>query len=481
MPCLIKKNKAFKLVKIVYLCLTLAVATQLGACKDDDIDSDVIEVPNTYDFKSLNQPEESSVNYRAATTRLLLIKELESLIESDYLQQVGEEQGETAVISILNTVYEGGTFNNSNSLVTTNIYDSSDIGSPTPIRAIKLEPSLSLIQKTYSDITPNINIKNLLPSDKNVLPLSKNGITKLLGWSHTIEPIHTYIDTKIQAWFRSIAQIAADGDPTTKYTSNINYKALLVNFLYGAIGYAQTTNSYLKDPIQLTSNQIEGTPTLIEKQHKWDMAFGYFGAPASITETSHEHLRNAEFIDINKDGLVDIYSEAIISDYINTSAGLDADSVYLSTNFTNNLMNSFLLGRALIDASPSSNDQKQLELTDQLKHKQQLIIEEWEKVIAAQMIHTINIIGRSAPYWEVLSSYDELYINNWSILKAQALILQFSPSSSFTYDELHQMHIDIGTQPYKQHALNSYLGKIFNLRQDLMLKFEFSDIDVENW
>ena len=133
---IIKKSVPFKV-------LPLAIAVSLAGCGDDNLNPDALNAPETYEFESKIQPGLSTVNYREATTRLMLIRELNHLIKSDYLQAYGENNTHEDVVNLLNRYYTIGTKANDQSLTSNNVYDEYDpegieLSGPTPLKSIEL-------------------------------------------------------------------------------------------------------------------------------------------------------------------------------------------------------------------------------------------------------------------------------------------------------------------------------------------------------
>ena len=94
----------FKKVALISLPLLLT------ACGDDDLDPDSINAPDVYNFTSLTDPSAvSSVDYKEATTRLVLIEELNYLIGSQYFLEYAESHGKDDAIILLNRAYTEGT------------------------------------------------------------------------------------------------------------------------------------------------------------------------------------------------------------------------------------------------------------------------------------------------------------------------------------------------------------------------------------
>ncbi len=173
-------------------------------------------------------------------------------------------------------------------------------------------------------------------------------------------------------------------DPLVGY----DYKQLISKFSMGAVFYNQAVDNYLDEKLSADNKPNnkpykEGT-AYTGKEHVWDEAFGYFGAPAHTLSLTPEDVvaitkRKADAFakaDANKDGVVDLKTEMAYG-HAYYAAGFDASG---KTDYLHTITKAFIDGRQLI------SDAKGEKLSD--KQRQQLmayanIIEtNWEQVIA---------------------------------------------------------------------------------------------------
>ena len=99
----------------------------------------------------------------------------------------------------------------------------------------------------------------------------------------------------------------------------MDYTQLVSKFLMGAVTYNQAVDNYLDEKLE-ADNKPNNKPykdgaAYTGKEHAWDEAFGYFGAPAHTLTISAQDVYNiakqkdATVADWNYDGMVDLYNE----------------------------------------------------------------------------------------------------------------------------------------------------------------------------
>ena len=104
-------------------------------------------------------------------------------------------------------------------------------------------------------------------------------------------------------------------DPLTGY----NYPQLISKFMMGAVFYSQAVDNYLDEKLE-ANNKPNNKPYkkgayYTGKEHSWDEAFGYFGAPAHAMKLNAKQAygiakkSDIKVADANDDGVVDLYTE----------------------------------------------------------------------------------------------------------------------------------------------------------------------------
>lgn len=171
-------------------------------------------------------------------------------------------------------------------------------------------------------------------------------------------------------------------DPLTGY----DYVQLISKFAMGAVFYNQAVDNYLDEGLE--ANKKPNNKPYKEgkhytgKEHVWDEAFGYFGAPAHTLTLEPKQVygiakrKDMQTADYNKDNVVDLYREMT---YAHAYYAADADKSG-KTNYLHTITKAFIDGRKLI----TSADGKVLtdKQRSQLKAYAKTIKTNWEKVLA---------------------------------------------------------------------------------------------------
>ena len=228
---------------------------------------------------------------------------------------------------------------------------------------------------------------------------------------------------------------AANAKGGVDLANGYNYSQLVSKFLMGAIFYNQAADNYLDEKLEANTkpNNKAYKPgkAYTGKEHVWDEAFGYFGAPAhALTLTAKQvydiaKKKDMAAADFNKDGVVDLYTEMTYA-HGYYAASFDKGG---KTNYFNNVVQAYLDGRNLLVASGAnilSNAER-----SKLKGYANTIKSNWEKVIAESVfkyagevyedIAKINtILGNNG---DVKKAYQK-YVKHWGEMKGFALALQ---------------------------------------------------------
>ena len=170
-------------------------------------------------------------------------------------------------------------------------------------------------------------------------------------------------------------------DPVTGY----NYPQLISKFMMGAVFYSQAVDNYLDEKMG-ADNKPNNKPYkkgahYTGKEHSWDEAFGYFGAPAHAMALNAKQAygiakrKDIKVADANGDGVVDLKTEMTFA-----HAYYAADSDKAGTKYMHTIVDAFIKGRQLIrDADGAAlTDQHRAKLMSYVK----VIKTNWERVIA---------------------------------------------------------------------------------------------------
>ncbi|MEM7196246.1 MAG: DUF4856 domain-containing protein [Pseudomonadota bacterium] len=239
----------------------------------------------------------------------------------------------------------------------------------------------------------------------------------------------------IEFWIDKAANTKGGFDPLTGY----NYPQLISKFAMGAVFYSQAVDNYLDEKLG-ADNKPNNKPYkdgayYTGKEHSWDEAFGYFGAPAhALTLDAGQAYGIAKKKDLgtadyNKDGKVDLYREMT---YGHAYYAADADKN--GTNYMPTIFQAFLDGRKLItDANGEALTDAQ---RSELVAYADVIKKNWEQVIAEaafkyagsvykdlEKLQTITETGGDAK--ETFAKYGK----HWGELKGFAMALETSGQS----------------------------------------------------
>jgi len=355
--------------KLILPVLSIALLTSCGD-KDKDENAKVSEgykVPTTYNFKN--------VSYSGQTDRLNMLKELTSYIKT------GHSVNTTLDADVLNAMYanEGHTWSS----------DAFPNGQPTK----------DLKSKTYEEARTDIvalfdSIAKYSGKDGG-----ENGQAGLVtGAERTI-------------------LVDANG---------MEYAQLIDKGIMGSCFYYSATSSYLSD--NKIGDAVDNT-TVIDgkgtaKEHHFDEAFGYFGAPIDFPS--------------NVEGL------GAWAKYCNK---MDAVAG------TNKIMDSFLKGRAAISNKDKSD---QNDAVADIKMQ-------WEKVSAATAIHYLNDAIKAADTADKLHVLTEAY----AFIKA----LEYNVDGSIKAAKIDEVLKSLGDNFW-----NTTNSKIEEARNILATAAELNDI-----
>ena len=122
----------------------------------------------------------------------------------------------------------------------------------------------------------------------------------------------------LEHMMQKASEVEGGFDPDTGF----DYTQLISKFAMGAVFYNQAVNNYLGKKMKIgekpNSKPYKEGSYYTGKEHSWDEAFGYWGAPAhSLTLSAEENYNVAKMKDLaaadyNGDGVVDLYSEIYI-------------------------------------------------------------------------------------------------------------------------------------------------------------------------
>lgn len=467
--------------KLLYSVLALS-SVALFACGDD------ATAILRYIFDSRFSPGTSSVATSGQVARQVLIADLNTEIatglDTRITNAVTTVDTQAEALAILNQYYTGGT----------------DTLGASPI-ALKTTPATK--QTSYTDISAGKKLQNKIAGN--------DAVTDHKDWDapgNFVGYTAASPDALIQTWLSAIAANTAtkaagtnrpdpiDASKSLKvYQSNdgLDLKQLVQKFLLGAITFSQGTDDYLDDATAgkglLAPNVQDGTKPYTKLEHQFDEGFGYFGAARNYNDYTDNEIRGKSgrdafkngYNDTDGDGAIDLLSEFNFGNSTN-AAKRDAGST-TGTDFTKSIFDAFVRGRAII--SNASDPLTTAEL-DALKAQRDIIVTNWEKAIAATVVHYINdVLGDMGKFGQTTYSYGD-HIKHWGELKGFALGFQFNPRSPMnTATRFADFHTKVGEKPVLPNAsaaaITAYKTALGEARDILQTAYNFDPSDVAGW
>ena len=404
------------------LFIGLLFTAGCGNEEDTEEEATAIEVPIAYTFNSRFIEGKSSVSYSGQTVRNLLWQDLKILTDS-----VGKSGAKVVAVADLNKLYDHKDNYNLKSLTTAE--------------------AIPLVADSYTAISTGKNLKGKISKDP------------VVGYDKPA-------DALIQEWFKIIAENSKDssklGTPAVYTDKNGADLSQMINkVLVGAVHYYQSTGVYLKAILEQDNAKQykdDKTKAYTAMEHKWDEAFGYFGAARDYLRYSDAQLAGktpAEFsFDSNGNGKIDFKSEYNFG--LSRNAG-KRDKGGSGVDFTQDIFQAFLTGRATIAGEGNIN---------QVAAQREIASTGMEKVIAATIVHYINdTLGDMSK----LGTADESKKNlnkHWSEMKGFTVALQYNPFKKVTDGNLNELHRIMGKGPsYAKPGSAEYKQAVANYKR----------------
>ena len=444
------------------------------APKDDGNDGNITtSIYDAEDYHFLSKlegsEEETSISYTGQTARQILIEDLKAQI-GDLASLTGASEDD--IRQALQDYVRGS----EDSLDATGVGNLNDIEYFFSKDNVVLTP-----RPTYGDISENKNLAGKIAggyinedpdaSDEDAIKGEPSRlISDFFGWSDasfeprddSTKPLQflDYLIDNVVA--RTL--VAANGGfkiniDTEDEVANIvtpyldrqgrDYQQLIQKFVLGAVAFSQGTTDYLAGTNYRESNSFADGKTYTTAEHKWDEAFGYFGAARDFLKYDDASIRgkgtSEEFgkgyHDTNNDGEIDLTSEINLAASVNCAKrDLGSKDNTSPTDFTKEAFEAFRKGRALLNeaSADAPNDLSDAQITE-LEGYATTAALTWEKCIAATVIHYINDLRKDMDEYsgESFASVEnfENVAKHWSEMKGFALGLQFSPYSPFRANE----------------------------------------------
>ncbi|GAB3382697.1 DUF4856 domain-containing protein [Spongiibacter taiwanensis] len=469
-----------------------------GGGSSDDDDNGTPTAPSTYTFESKITAGESAVSYTGQTARQILIEDLVAKLVS-----LSENPGGSA----------------SDIEADLSFYVSGDVDSVN--YEYSLDGETLIPGPTYGDISTGKNLSDKIAGGNSTGGGEANMLIggEFFGWAELSSPSRP-IDL-VDLFIERVAAEAVDGnDPSITtagaVSANIgtvtvdafgrDYRQLIQKFLLGAVTFSQGTNDYLQTDFSDDANhEQDGEAPYTFAEHKWDEAFGYFGAARDYNSYTDAEIAGTEFYkDSDGDGSIDLRSEVNFANSTNC-AKRDAGST-TGTNFTKEAFDAFVAGRFLINQASANGGLSAAEL-EELNGYIETAAKTWEKCIAATVVHYINDVRadmakfNNGEFADVANFLD--LAKHWGEMKGFALGLQFSPNSPFRdgsvdgidLSDLKELLDTMGVAPVladgsqagvapsgtAQAAIDAYIADLLEIRATLQTAYGFDSQDVANW
>lgn len=226
-------------------------------------------------------------------------------------------------------------------------------------------------------------------------------------------------------------------------SNGYDYPQLVSKFIMGAVFYNQVVDGYLDENLAADKKPndrpyAEGA-AYTGKEHSWDEAFGYFGAPAHVMRLTPQQVYDiaqqkedvVAAADLNNDGKIDLKTEMTFAPAY-YAAGFDAsvhDKGDDATAYLHTIAQAFLDGREII---VSARGEK---LTDaqrgELRRHAAVIQENWERVFAEAIFKYAGAVYKDMEKLQTIieakgdpSKALASYVKHWGEMKGFSLAIQ---------------------------------------------------------
>lgn len=489
--------------KKLMFCGLLAGALSLYGCDSDSDsaaidpggnagDGDTLQVPETFAFESRFTPGESSVSYDGQVARQVLIADLRKIVDG-----MGER--------ITSGEFSAGTTTRDEVLAVMESYFDEGVDTLAAESILLLPDSVATLQPTYGEISSDKNLRGKTAGNDDVTDHkdwdgddTAGATPAFVGWPNQTP------ESLVRMWFDEVADnvmtelngiqrtLDVGGTPVDVpvYISDNGYHLgqLVEKFLLAAVAYSQGTDDYLDDDVDgkglLTDNvNPDGDDSpFTTLEHQWDEGFGYFGAARDYNGYTDQEIADDVFRDsVEVDGSIDLQSEFNFA-LAGYAAKRDLGSTDPQTDFSKAIFDGLLTGRAIITAA--DGDLTSEELAD-LQDQRDIVVENWETVMAANVAHYINTTLSDMADLEQTVNLENLeaLAAHWSEMKAFALMLQFNPRKAISDADLDTLHGRIGIAPVLpgEAGFDTYDEDLVQARALIRDAYGFSDANVENW
>ncbi len=415
-------------------------------CEDEksieNIDlSSTIETPMTYTFNSRFVSDESSVSYSDQVTMNMMVIDLKTITDFP-----GSSSGLPIAMENMTQLYDYDESYNLYSWINTDPYPS---------------------QKFYNNISIGKNLAGEINNDD------------VYGFDETANSLILY-------WMQKIADNSNNFDKVGSYLAitdqnGLNLSEMINKIILGAVLYFKGIPAQLADLETLDNSSANSEKGFYsDLEHSWDESFGYFGASVDYNTGYLDDIDRIEnsFFDSDSDGVISLNSEYIFNNAL-LAAQRDSGAMDESINFTKSIFDAYIEGRTLIHNQES---------IDKILAQGQIIANNWEKVIAATIIHNINKLDKEMSDLEIsagpLSLTSIKYNKYWSRMRALTISLQYNNVKLISDADLLMVVDLMGETPlYPSNDLFStyQITLAETIKNILQSAYNFSDANIRDW
>ena len=439
---------------------------------ETDTDGGELVVPEVYEFESRFEEGVSSVSYGGQSFRQVLISSLKA--EMNLIQEEIDNDnavfaaGEVAARLSFYVDFDGDSSSDVAHLIAT---------TPAPL------------QTAFGDLGSGANLVDKIAGN-DADPQHQDWSADMIGWDASDSP-----EDLVRDWIQACDDLAVaystevpldpDGvqiDTWFISPEGLDYQQLLQKFLLGAVNYSQGTDDYLDDAsdngLNSDNTESDGGDPYTVLEHAWDEGFGYWGGARNYLEYTDDEIATADgrpeyvdgYNDYDADGAIDLQSEINFSASVNAGKrDRGAAELGAATDFTEQTMQAFLTGRAIITHANGALSDEDMML---VQEQRDLAVDGWERAIAATAIHYFNATIKDTNADEY--SFND-HTKHWGELKGFLLALQFNPRSQVSDADLQAIHELVGVAPVfpGEMGVAQYLADLVSARNTLAAAYEF--------
>lgn len=467
-----------------------------GEVTDEDMgeeaterDTTPITTPDTYTFDSVYVSDKSSVAHSGQTSRHTTITAL-----NDYISGTLEND------ALTNTL-----FTSKQDFVDALkfYYELKGEDDPDREHTLTVSPATegatwTLEPTTHAGISADGRLASKFAGNDSVTDY-KNWFMDFQGWEGQISAEGLLFDLMDQladqafALSEGTAPVNPMDDsalPVYVTPEGLDLKQLIQKFLLMGITYAQAADDYLDDdPANeadkkglFASNTLSEGKSYTGLEHVWDEGFGYFGAAADYDQYTDEQLSDGLQRDSDGDGVINVLREYNFGASINAAKRDKGSADSAKTDFTQATFDAFVEGRTLI---VNAGEEVSTEELDAIRVQRDIVLENWEKAIAATVVHYINdTLQEMEKHTAATGDYSHTeHAKVWSELKGFSLGFQFNRNSPMMEGTLFvDFHELVGNAPVLPSASEEdfaqYKADLVSARDILQSAYDFADANM---